>query len=199
MEWVVPSTMRERRFCIFDINEAFIQDELYFSKINKELSQGGLSAFFHDMLELPYNMAVLRQIPYSAGTREQIIRGSSNIIQFWYVCLYQGFILENQTKWPESVGGKEIYQLYERFVSSDRFRGGMESPPNFGRTISKHFMRSLMPRIVTNAEGKRVNGYKLETLEYCRRVFDEALINKHMKAEWPDSPTILDQDDDIPF
>ncbi len=48
--WCVPAGLDERRFAVFDVSPARIQDQVYFGKIHAELAGGGREAMLHALL-----------------------------------------------------------------------------------------------------------------------------------------------------
>ncbi|MGE0055705.1 MAG: DUF5906 domain-containing protein [Hyphomicrobium sp.] len=50
--WVVPSGIDERRFAVFEVSKARVDDKAYFGALEAEMTNGGLAAMLHDLLEL---------------------------------------------------------------------------------------------------------------------------------------------------
>jgi hypothetical protein len=50
--WCVPAGLDERRFAVFDVSDARLQDQAYFAPIYAELKSGGYEAMLHDLLAL---------------------------------------------------------------------------------------------------------------------------------------------------
>ena len=51
-EWCVPAGLDERRFAVFDVSDAKMQDHSFFAQIHAELRSGGYEAMLHDLLTL---------------------------------------------------------------------------------------------------------------------------------------------------
>lgn len=51
-EWVVPASADERRYAVFDVADTRIDDRAYFNAMEKQLSNGGLPAMLHDLLQV---------------------------------------------------------------------------------------------------------------------------------------------------
>jgi hypothetical protein len=51
-DWCVPAGLDERRFAVFDVSDAKMQDVAYFAAIHDELRGGGYEAMLHDLLAL---------------------------------------------------------------------------------------------------------------------------------------------------
>lgn len=49
-DWCVPAGLDERRFAVFDVSPARMQDQEYFAAIHAELQGGGYAAMLHDLL-----------------------------------------------------------------------------------------------------------------------------------------------------
>jgi hypothetical protein len=50
--WIVPAGIDERRFAVFEVDEAYKQDATYFTPLYAENENGGLAAMLHDLLKL---------------------------------------------------------------------------------------------------------------------------------------------------
>lgn len=51
-DWCVPAGLDERRFAVFDVDPARMQDVEYFAAVRAELEAGGYGAMLHDLLAL---------------------------------------------------------------------------------------------------------------------------------------------------
>lgn len=198
MDWVIPATRGERRFCIFDINEKFIQNEKYFSALNKELNNGGVEAFLYDMLRFKYTMAELRRVPRTSGTRDQILRGENNVIQFWHTILYKGCFFDDFGKWQDSVVTKDFYDLYKAFVLEGNFRGEVDLLVQFGKKMNKAFGNVLKNTTKKNKEGRLSNAKRFQSLKKCREQFEEVIFGNIENAYWPEEILQI-SDKNIPF
>ena len=81
-DWVVPAGMDgERRFAVFNVNESRRGDRAFFSKLNRQLNEGGISGLLHEMLtrdirdwhprdNVPQTEALTEQIEMSQGPEE---------------------------------------------------------------------------------------------------------------------------------
>lgn len=50
--WVVPSGIDERRFAVFEVSKARVDDKAYFAALEAEMTNGGLAAMLYDLLDL---------------------------------------------------------------------------------------------------------------------------------------------------
>jgi Family of unknown function (DUF5906) len=71
--WVVPATIEERRFAIFDVSGKRLSDQAYFKALHAEIDNGGRAAMLHDLLNLDLGDWHPRQsIPKTEGRNKQI-------------------------------------------------------------------------------------------------------------------------------
>lgn len=86
--WVIPASHDERRFAMFDSNNAHIGDENYFKELHHEMKNGGLSAMLHDMLALDLKGWHPRRVPQTEALQFQKQR-SLDALHEWYEGLLQ--------------------------------------------------------------------------------------------------------------
>lgn len=104
--WVVPATIDERRFAIFDVPDKRIGDRAYFKALFAQLDNGGRAAMLYDLMQMdlgdwhpreniPKNDARNKQIAASLGGFEKVmldlLRVGEIPVEEW-VTDYQPFV-----------------------------------------------------------------------------------------------------------
>jgi hypothetical protein len=210
-DWVVPASIRERRFAVFDVSDEHANDHPYFAAIRKEMEEdGGDAAMMYDLMNLDISRFNPAEIPETEGLRNQK-RLSLPLEYKWFEeVLSRGHVMDAKAeyndddlrRWFEDVTTHALFISYEEFVNKQRIpyskrMGGAE----FGK-----FMRTtlgFMPqqkvgaldggirgdggsynRITAKIDetGKR-HGYHLGTLEEARARYAEMT-----KLTAPDTP-----------
>jgi hypothetical protein len=90
--WVVPASLDERRFAVFDVSNSQCGNRDYFDALHKEIYEsGGAAAFVHDMLAMPLDGWHPRfDIPQTAGLREQQIESANPEVHWLWSLLEDG-------------------------------------------------------------------------------------------------------------
>jgi hypothetical protein len=88
--WVVPAGFNERRFAVFDVGEAKMQDHAYFAAIVEEMKNGGREALLHHLLSFDLSQVNLRVIPKTEALLEQIIESMTPEHAWWFDTLKRG-------------------------------------------------------------------------------------------------------------
>jgi hypothetical protein len=91
-DWVVPAGFDERRFAIFDVGEAHMQDHDYFAAIDAEMKNGGSEALLHYLMNLDISNINLRKIPRTEALYEQIIESATSEQAWWLDTLQRGVL-----------------------------------------------------------------------------------------------------------
>jgi hypothetical protein len=69
-DWVVPAGLEERRFCVCDVSDKYMQDKKYFGKIYKQMDNGGIEAMLYDLENMDLSTFDIRTVPHTAGLFE---------------------------------------------------------------------------------------------------------------------------------
>lgn len=189
-DWVVPATMDERRFAIFNVLDDHVGDLAYFKALYEELDNGGRAAMLHDLLNMDLGDWHPRQeVPCTEGLRDQI----------------------RQSERPEVATLREILELGQcPGTRSDLNDQNELLFPDFKERVVRHAygrnvtdvamansVKNRLPVIQADNNGtkfvayneqsgkpmtRRVKRYVLDDLEACRQAFDP-------KAKWPRDPS----------
>jgi hypothetical protein len=90
--WVVPASVDERRFCVFDVSADRCKDFDYFRALHEEIYEhGGMAAFLHDMLATELgNWHPRHDIPETKGLHEQQAESAEPEVQWLWSLLDNG-------------------------------------------------------------------------------------------------------------
>ncbi len=133
-DWVCPATVDERRFCVLSPSSARQGDTVYFDDLCDQMDNGGVEAMYHDLMQQPYDMGILRKAPHTAGLVEQVTQSLNPVLKFWHSVLFRGFLLSNRDTgapikalmgkasddWPDKAWKYEVYNEFKNNFS----RGG---------------------------------------------------------------------------
>jgi hypothetical protein len=91
-DWVVPAGLEERRFAVFDVGEAQLQNRKYFGNIVQQLESGGYEALLKLLLEYPIEWEFLHTIPATAALAEQKVHSLGPAAQWMLDLLNAGYL-----------------------------------------------------------------------------------------------------------
>lgn len=206
-EWVVPATLDERRFAVFDVSDCRQQDTKYFAALDRWYRQGGASALLHYLRTFDLSKINVRSVPATGALSDQKIKSFGTIDAWLLACLTEGELREHRVAGERAQWGDEIPKslLYDIYASS--VRGRYESPVN-----TVWFWRHLrdLEGVLEGELNKRIGGnqvkvVKLGELSEARRIFAE---RNRISVEWPDvgkadplDPSRWDEggEGDVPF
>jgi hypothetical protein len=187
--WVVPAGLEERRFAIFDVGQAAMQNTNYFAEIDREMAAGGREALLGWLLKFDLASVDVRKIPATGALLEQKIESLHPHELWWRSCLLQGAVLPSQDEWPvEPVPISSVYNAYLGYCEKLAVRSRRMSEEQLGTALRKLLpskdgqdpLDRSRPRVnVTDDRGvterKKRWCYTFPPLEDCRRAFDECL------------------------
>lgn len=184
-DWVVPVGMNERRFFVLDVKGHHMQDTKYFSKITKQLAEGGKQAFLHFLQSRDLKDYNHRTIPKTGALQQQKELSMEPEESWWYNKLVTGAMIENGDQWTQRVPRGQLQFDYVNFLK-DLGQQRKNTPTVLGRFLSKvtpagfpKKKREVMNDYITNQE-KMLPVYMFPELEACREYWDE----HYFKGEW---------------
>jgi hypothetical protein len=160
-DWVVPAGRNERRFAVFSMSNARMQDRDYFKTIFDQMDSGGYEALLYELQNFDVDAcgADPHVAPITMALADQQMLGMSAAEQFWHECLEEGTAIEFHDGWGEDVNGSRcigtdlLYQHYVHRTAMARIhRSG--SQQSFTKVIKK-----LMP------PGTRIKRKSVQTSE----------------------------------
>jgi len=90
-KWIVPAGADARRFAVFDVSDNRKGDREFFSKLNKQLDEGGLAGMVDDLMSLDlkgWHPAL--DVPQTAALADQKQRSLSAVMKWWQEILSRG-------------------------------------------------------------------------------------------------------------
>ena len=185
-DWVVPASLDERRFAVFDISSVHKQDSQYFAALDRWYHTGGANSLMHYLQNFDLSKINVRIAPQTEALTEQKLESLSSVEGWVFNCLMAGEIREHRVagdrlEWGDLVSKAQLYDIY---VSSIRNR--YEQPVK-----EVHFWRALRgcEGLLLDEKQKRegdsrIRCVQLADLTDARKGFEVAA---GMSIDWPDA------------
>lgn len=193
-DWVVPAGADERRFFVLDVADQKKQDHVYFTALQAEINDGGLSAMLHDLLVMDLSTFNVRKAPYTQALVQQKILSMSPVQRWWFDKLQLGgFTLPPLAGAPlHEWGLVPTESVHFDYVRSCRETGSnyRASSVQLGMALPALLPGGKLPKVKRNQEhgDGRCNYYDFPDLEECRRHF-ERLFGLGREI-WPEEPPL---------
>jgi hypothetical protein len=106
-DWVVPVSLRDRRFFVRDVSDNRVGRRAYFRAIVDEMENGGLAAMLWDLLRRDLAGFDFRDIPQTDARRDQQALSLPELERWWLDVLARGFVWKSRhgapwfTEWAE--------------------------------------------------------------------------------------------------
>jgi hypothetical protein len=163
--WAVEADGEERRFAIFTMGDAHMQDRKFFGALREQNKKGGREAFLHYLLNYDISQLDLGTIPQTDALLENKLFTMDSIEKYWYEILERGTVFENDPLWTTRINKDLFYRTYAYFAN--------KSIDNGDRTGFWMAIRDLCPHIRdVSFKGKRC--VEVGNLQQCRAAFDRA-------------------------
>jgi hypothetical protein len=95
-DWVVPASLRSRRWLMLDVSSERIGDHAYFAAIQAEMEAGGYAAMLHDLLNRDLSKSNLRAIPPTSALQDQRTQSLDTHFAWWLACLHRGYVFTSK-------------------------------------------------------------------------------------------------------
>ncbi len=180
-EWLVPASVDERRFAVFNVGSKRQNDSDFFTEIKTGLRDGGYKYLLKFLSEFDFTKANVNKAPDTIGLFEQKIKSLNPFNEFWLECLKDGRIVEADFSngWELEVDKDKFRIAYRRFVKERNLRMWGETATAIG--IALHNCLPSVKESRKQIEGVRSKVYVLPTLEVAREEWDAYM---GRKSEW---------------
>jgi Family of unknown function (DUF5906) len=198
-DWQVPAGYEERRFAIFDVSEAHLQDHDYFAAIEEEMDNGGREALLYELLNFDLSTVNLRKIPKTDALLEQKIASQDDRQGWWLDFLHRGELPKccGENRSPTDAIQQSYLNHAQKHHPSKR-RAIETALGMFLRKwapgLKKHDHIAIGWTRVPKADGTTADGspiyghaYEFPSLKVCRATFVEKIqqrIDWDNKADW---------------
>ena len=171
----------DRRDFTLRVSEIFKGKHSFWEDVHDEIDGEGVAAMAHDLLKMDLSDFNVRLKPNTKELLEQKLYSLDHIPRWWYECLMNGSIFEDQERWQE-------------FVSTTKALEGIMVVPG-GRMYRKpgpreviQEMKKLCPSAIHGQKqmsGDRHRGFNLPNLKQARAEFEQYIGGI---IEWPEDP-----------
>ena len=183
-EFVVPASLDERRFAVFDVGNSRKQDSEYFAALDNWYNSGGAEALLHYLRNFNLTNINLRLVPQTDALTDQKLEALDNVTEWLYNCLQNGEIRENRVsgnviQFGTEAPKAEIYDIYASSLRGNKFEVPVKSAP-FWKKLKMY--GDLFADGTQKCEaGHRYRTMKINTAEASRFIFEAT---NQLKIEW---------------
>ncbi len=172
-EWCVPAGLDERRFAVFDVSDAKMQDMAYFAAIHDELQAGGHAAMLHDLLALDLGGWHPRNgVPKTAALVDNQLDGLRGADRVVYQMLETGMAVGGASDFAAAwVHAKDSVFIPTTAVANDDMRRVVEASKALAKCIRTEGGSPAISCQVTIKQGfgtSRQRGFVLPPLDEAR-------------------------------
>lgn len=183
-DWVVPASLDERRFAVFDVSTCRQQDAHYFAGLDRWYATGGASALMHYLQHFELGNVNVRMAPATEALADQKLESMGSLDSWILSCLQNGEIREHRVagdkvEWGDEVSKAQLYDIYTSSV-----KGRYESPVKevgFWKAM-RSYEGVLLAETQKRVGESRVRCVKLAMLSDARRAFEA---HNRIKLQWP--------------
>lgn len=172
-DWVVPASLDERRFAIFEVGNSRRNDHQFFGRMKAGMENGGYNYLLRELARFDTSQCKLHSPPATEGLRRQKEESLDPFRQWWMDCLIEGhFVGLAEGVWPSEASLQTLKLAYSHYCATRNMRSRIPSDAVLARTLQQ---------IVPKAHRKQVGGrnlWVLPSLGECRTLWDNAVGGK---------------------
>jgi hypothetical protein len=194
-DWVIPASVDERRYCVYDVPGTRVGDHAYFAAINEQMENGGLAAMIHELKGRDLSCFNVRSVPDNDALDAQKQHSLDTLDKWLLTALERGYILRSRfgisklAEWLEFAATELLERSYQQWAHDNRVQR-LASRVALGIRLTKvygHSKRGGAEEIIGEVEvapfgssgdallikQKRPHGYLLGPLEDARARFSD--------------------------
>lgn len=179
--WLVPAGPTARRWQVFDVSDAHMQDRPYFGRIVNNLRRGGYGHLLHylqeevDLDEHPDPRSIIT----TTALVNQKTESLDDFDRWLYDALWNGYFKMphsdqlTESEWPQEVPKEDLFLSFKTSTGG-RFLHKRDQTM-VGQRLSAIFGSALKDRRIRNGHA-RVRIYEFPNLERARKLFEQRVI-----------------------
>jgi hypothetical protein len=177
-EWVVPASLDERRFAIFDVSDERQQDAAYFGGLKRWYDRGGAEALLYFLKNFDLSTVDVRKAPQTAALDEQKLHSLGSCDQWLLDCINAGEFKDQRAHGDVLEFGKyelksTFYQVYCSSVKG-RYENAIKES-----MFWKH-LKSI-DGVIENDKRTRVGNRFMRYVQFASSEHALLAFNKHHK------------------
>jgi hypothetical protein len=111
-DWVVPVSIKGRRFAVFDPADTHQGDRKYFREIVAQMETGGLGAMIWDLQHRDISQFEIRDLPKTKALADQKKHSLDSLHRWWLAVLSRGFVWKSRH-------GANVFRQWQDFYTSE--------------------------------------------------------------------------------
>lgn len=181
-DWLIPASVDERRFAVFDVGDSRKQDLAFFRDMREGMEAGGYRLLLEYLLTYDISQIEVNQAPSTEALHEQKLSSLEPFYQWWLQCLTEGKVVgaDFGDEWELEVETDRFRQAYFRYRKERGIGKWAPSDAEVGKLLKACAPRSERTR--KRQDGKRVHVYTVPPLPEARQNW-EAFIG-HSGYQW---------------
>jgi len=181
-DWLVPSTVDERRFAVFTVADARREDTAFFKEMRNCIDKKGGNRLLlshlanYDIADLNLNKA-----PHTSGLLAQKVESLSPLHAWWLQSLQDGQVADMDFadgNWPKEIPRQRLRDAFQQYAKNRGIRSWL--PSAFGEGVRKACPGLSEHRL--RVGNNRVWIYRMPPIEQARAEFESFIGHK---ISWP--------------
>jgi hypothetical protein len=171
----------DRRDFTLRVSESRKGDHAFWKDLYSEIENGGTEALAYDLLSMDLSDFNVRKKPNTQELLEQKLHSLGPIARWWYECLMEGSLFEDEERWQEFISTENAIEGI-----MDVAGGRIYRKPGPRDVVQE--MKKLCPSAVHTQKQtmrNRHRGFILPSLQQARAEFDQYMGGT---IEWPEDP-----------
>lgn len=171
--YLVPATQDERRYAVFDMGEAAMQDREFFREMREGMEANGGEGYgllLHYLQMFDLTGIDVNDAPKTQGLANQKIENLSPLHAWWMDCLLEGQVLGTDFtgEWPARMPTNRLQQAFQRHARDRGVRGWLPARKAFNEGMAEIMPGWCASKSTKHTEGDSTYHYALPPLGDAR-------------------------------
>lgn len=177
-DWLVPASGDERRYAVFDVGDGKRLNLDYFTQMREGMeTYGGDRLLFSYLSQVEITPHLINMPPDTEGLHDQKLKSLDPLKSWWRQCLMNGKIIDFSEEWETDIAKESLREAYRNYIREHNMhRRYTENEYWILRGLQK-----CVPDLRTSkkiVEGKKLNIFKIPSLEECRAEWEKHIGHK---------------------
>ena len=138
-KWLIPATVDERRFAVFNVGNGRRQDRKFFEDMRVGMEQGGYACLLRYLLNYDISTVDVNAAPSTQGLIDQKHASLGPVQEWWLDCLTTGILVGSEWEgdMPPLIPTNRMRAAFEAWAKSRNIRSRLPGRNEFSRTLSE--------------------------------------------------------------
>lgn len=180
-KWLVPATVDERRFAVFNMGDGRRQDRAFFESIRKGMEAGGYEALLRYLMDYDISCIDVNAAPATQGLIDQKHASLEPIHEWWFDCVSGNTLAGGDWDgdFPDQIPTNRIRSAFEHWSRQRNIRSRLPGRNSFMSEMASVAPSLTVQKIRPRNDGDTTYSFINPGIELLRQEWELFIGGKH--------------------